>query len=339
MLNQPVRGMTRIPLPDFVLGIDGGGTKTSAAIVKLSGQLAGTGQAGPSNYDDVGAEAAEQNISAAIQQARAQAGLDDRPFAGAFFGMAGIVTERDRSAIREIARSLAVADMDRVGIDHDCRIALAGGLSGRPGIVLITGTGSSCYGRNAAGEAWLSGGWGHWISDEGSGYWLGLQAMRVASMVDDGRMPYSTLYDAVQGYLHMDDLRDLMHRMYVDGMSRSEIAAMAPLVIDAARAGDPAAVHLLEQGGKDLAECVLAVARRLNMLSAGCEIVQTGGLINAGEIYLQPVWSAILERIPNARISLPELPPVLGACLLAMQNIGVKVDKAITQSLQQTCTP
>jgi N-acetylglucosamine kinase-like BadF-type ATPase len=249
--------------------------------------------------------------------------------------MAGVVTEQDRSAIRQIVSNLKTVEINHVDIDHDCRIALAGGLSGRPGIVLITGTGSSCFGQNAAGEKWLSGGWGYLIGDEGSAYWLGIQALRIASAVDDKRAPYSQLYDIVRSYLKLKDTRELMHRLYVQRLLRSEIAALAPMVIEAARHGDRAALHLLEQAANDLAVCVDAVARQLNLSSGVCEIVQTGGLINAGDIYLQPLRSAILQKIPGAQFSTPELLPVLGACILALQSLGIVINPKITKSLQQ----
>ena len=321
--------------PGFVLGVDGGGTKTMTAIADLNGELRGFGQGGPSNHDDLGAEIVGENIAAAIQQARKMAGMGDLPFASAFLGMAGVVTEKDRSAIRQIMLNLKVVDIDHIEIDHDCRIALAGGLSGRPGIVLITGTGSSCFGINATGDTWISGGWGHLISDEGSGYWLGLQALRITAGVDDGQIPHSLLYEQVRSHLNLSDTRELMYRLYVQGLSRAEIAAMAPLVIKSARHGDSAALRLLEQAADDLADCVFAAAHQLNLSSGVCEIVQTGGLLNAGDIYLQPLRSAILHKIPEACFSLPELSPVLGACLLAMQNLGITIDEHINQSLQK----
>lgn len=111
----------------YVLGVDGGGTKTKAVIADEEGHVHGLGIGGPSNYDDVGMEKAKVGIAEALW-------------------MAGVVSEKDRAVIHAIARELSLAADGNIDIDHDCRIALAGGLSGRPGIVLIAGTGSSCYG-------------------------------------------------------------------------------------------------------------------------------------------------------------------------------------------------
>ena len=120
--------------------------------------------------------------------------------------------------------SLDLAAADRIGVDHDCRIALAGGLSGRVGIVQICGTGSSTFGINQAGEGWRTGGWGKTISDEGSGYWLGVQAMRSAVRTFDGRDPETVLLPRVLDYLQIDHVNDIYQPLYINGLTKTDIA-------------------------------------------------------------------------------------------------------------------
>lgn len=321
---------------DLVLGIDGGGTKTQAAVADFSGRLLGMGQGGPSNYDDVGVEKARQGIAQAVQAACTQASLVVQPFSAAFLGLAGVVSQADREVIRGIAMDLRLAEAQRIGIDHDCRIALAGGLSGRPGIVLIAGTGSSCYGRTANGQHWRAGGWGHLIADEGSGYWLGAQAMRAAVMSYDGRIPATRLLPKVLAALQLGEMNEIMHRIYAQGLSRSQVAGMALLVIEAAQEGDALALDLIQLGAQDLAECVLATARRLGLdAPPGCEVALVGGLLAAGEIIQKPLREAIYARLPDCKVTLAELPPVLGACILALQSLGVSVADGPAQQLQK----
>jgi N-acetylglucosamine kinase-like BadF-type ATPase len=317
----------------YVLGIDGGGTKTQALIADEEGNVRGWGTSGPSNYDDVGMERAQAGIEEAVWIARQQAALPEAPFDSVFLGMAGVVSDKDRAVIHAIARQLNLADDQNIDIDHDCRIALAGGLSGRPGIVLIAGTGSSCYGQSGAGESWLAGGWGHLISDEGSSYWLGIQAMRCAVASYDGRL-HSILKDLVQDQFQLTELRDLMHRIYVIGMSRSEVASLAPLVITAARQGDDVALHLLRQGACDLAQMVGAVADKLHFTGQPCELALVGGLFNAGDIVLSPLHVAIQNRLPDCRIIFPELPPASGAALLALKNLGISLSSTQAANLR-----
>lgn len=316
----------------YILGIDGGGTKTQAVIVDEHGRLLGVGLGGPANYDAVGIDAAQANIAQAVAAARQAAGIAVQPFASAFLGMAGVVSVHDHQIVRGIADRLALADV--VGVDHDCRIALAGGLTGRPGIVLIAGTGSSCFGINVQGEGWRSGGWGHLIADEGSSYWLGVEAMRMAVMAYDGRSGPTTLTERVMQALSITEMNAIMHRIYVPGLSKHEIAALAPLVIEAARDGDKIAGGLLRQSANDLADCVAAVARKLDLGKAP-ELVLVGGLLRAGEIFVSLLREAVLVRLPGCRIQWPELPPALGACLLALQQAGGSVDGEVAAALAE----
>lgn len=310
----------------YFLGIDGGGTKTEAAICDESGRMLGVGLGGASGIDSVGADGATVGIGAAIDAARGQAGLHAAQFASVFFGMAGVVSEADRAIVRDVAQRLALGDA--IHVDHDIRIALAGGLSGRPGIALIAGTGSSCFGMNAAGARWQAGGWGHLISDEGSSYWFGWNAIRLAAGAGDGRWQ-SALYAPVMRQLGIEGVADLHQRLYTQGVSKAEIAGFAPLVMEAATAGDALALGLIRQGMQELALMVTAVASNLGWTAAPCEVTLTGGLWRAGEVVLAPFRAALAEIAPQARIVMPELPPVIGACVLALQAGGVIVDAAV----------
>lgn len=319
------------------LGVDGGATKTQAAIVDEGGRLLGVGSGGPSNFDDVGQAQAQANVLQATAAALRMAEVDAPPGAGevsaAFLGLAGVVSDADRAIVQEIGRALALAAGGRVGVDHDCRVALAGGLSGRPGIVLIAGTGSACYGRNAAGEAWRAGGWGHLISDEGSSYWLGVRAMQTAVRAFDGRIAASMLQQRVLAQLGLAHMNEIMHHLHVVGMTPAEIAALAPLVTEAARGGDQIARALIGEGARALADCIFAVSQRLGFVDVAPEVALVGGLLQAGDIFVEPLRQAIQDRLPHARPIFAEMPPVLGACLLALQIDGIAVDERVAQAL------
>lgn len=315
------------------LGIDGGGTKTQCAICDETGQVLGSGLAGGSGIDSVGAAAATVSIAAAISQARQHAGIGDQPFAGVFFGMAGVVSADDRAIVHGIAQELQLGS--NVGVDHDIRISLAGGLSGRPGIALIAGTGSSCFGLNGQGERWQAGGWGHLISDEGSSYWLGWHAIRLAAGTADGRW-HSTLLAPVLAQLGIAEINDIHYRLYTTGIGKAEVAAFAPLVFQAAVGGDRQASQLIEQAAQELATMVRAVAHHLGWATTACEVTLTGGLWHAGEAIIGPFRGALAAQLPAAQITMPELPPVLGACVLAMQEAGGVINGAVLQALARS---
>ncbi len=319
----------------IALGVDGGATKTEAILIDDAGRVLGRGLGGPSNYNAVGIEATQRHIGEAASAARRMADLDPSAVDGAFLGLAAIVSAADRALIHQTGVALELAAPERIGVDHDCRIALAGGLSGRPGIVQIAGTGSSTFGINAAGEGWRVGGWGQLISDEGSGYWLGVQAMRGAVCAYDGRIESTLLYDAVMDALHLTDINDIMPRIYVQGLAKDEIAGLAPLVLDAARRGDGAAQAIIQEGAEQLAQCVEAAAKRLGMTDEHLEIALVGGLFQAGEIMVQPFRAAVGKRLASFELIPAELPPAVGAAILALQAAGVELNPSALQTLRQ----
>ncbi|MCB9136659.1 MAG: ATPase [Anaerolineales bacterium] len=315
------------------LGIDGGGTHTRAVIVDETGVVCGVGTSGPSNYDDVGIEQAQANISAAVAAAWAQTGLPAQTCTAAFLGMAGVVSPSDVRVILNIAKNLQLAPPARTGVQHDIHIALVGGLGGRPGIALIAGTGSACYGINAVGENWRAGGWGQLIGDEGSSYWLGLQAMRAAVRATDGRGKPTSLEAMVLRTLNLTAMNDIMHLLYSDGLSRSAIAALAPLVVNTAMQEDVVAKQLVVQAAKDLADSVYAVAQRLNMLDAS-ELVLIGGLLDHAPLVREQLHAQLTRCLPTCRIVPREMPPVMGACLLAIKSVRGEIAPHVLDSLQ-----
>ena len=319
----------------IVVGIDGGGTNTRAVLVTEMGEVLGIGSAGPSNYDDVGIETARQNIAAALDAAWRASGRPARSCDAGFIGLGGVVSETDRATIRRIACEVNLALPARTGVDHDIRISLAGSLAGKEGITLIVGTGSACYGRRADGRAWRAGGWAHLLDDLGSGYYLGLQAMIAAVRAADARGAPTALTKSLLAALELHDIQDIMRRLYHDGLSRTEIAALAPLVIRIAAEGDCVAREIIARGVDELAFMVETVARKLEFLPGRVLVGVTGGVAHSGPTYEGPLYAAIRRRVPTAEIVEPKLAPVLGAALLALESLGVQPTPELIQRLQR----
>ncbi len=321
----------------YVIGVDGGGTKTEVAVIDTLGRVRGIGLGGPSSFDKTSQAAAKANIAAAVASARSAASLGDAPIDAVFFGMAGVTSAHDRATVHAIGEALKLAPPDHIGVDHDLRAALAGGLCGRPGIVVIAGTGSSCYGINAAGESWKAGGYGTMISDEGSSYWLGVRAIRAAAMIHDGRLPASAaplLYAPVMRQLGIDSIDDVMHRLHVAGIAPADVAAFAPLLIEAARQGDAHAIGVLREGMQALAFCVHAVAQRLRMQAEPCACALVGGVFRNGALVIEPLREAVTAQLPLCDVRMAELPPVLGAGILALQRLGVAITPTVIDALR-----
>jgi N-acetylglucosamine kinase-like BadF-type ATPase len=307
----------------FFLGIDGGGTSTRALLCDERGRVLGTGRGGVANHLHAGWDGAAEALRSATTAAFAAAGLPPAPCSTIFLGMAAASANETRARWREIALRLGLATtLETIGVDHDIRIALAGGLAGRPGIALIAGTGSSCYGRTASGATWQAGGWGSILDDGGGGYWLGLRAVGAAIRAQDGRSPATALHERVLARLQVSNLREIVARLHNGSLARHEMARLAEDVMACASAGDAAAQELLARGAGELAAMVRAVAHKV-FPAAAPEVVLAGSTATAGA-FAPLVAAAIAREVPAARVVPAELPPVAGAALLALELGGVQ---------------
>ena len=319
----------------IVAGIDGGATRTRAVVADTAGNILGFGVAGPSNYDNVGVETAAANIRDAVLMARKNSRAQGVPLSAIFLGMAGIVSPADRETVRQMVLTHGLAPAPAIGVDHDIRIALAGGLSGGEGIVLIAGTGSSTYGRRDDGTHHRTG-WGYLLDDRGSGYFLGLHAIIATVMESDGRGAPTVLSTLVRSRLRYSHIDEILRIVYHDGLPVSDIASLAPDVIRAAGEGDEVAMGILATGAHELARMVETVARRLMFTGQPVPVTMVGGLVEHAGMYRDMVSAAIREAIPGAEITDPAFPPVVGALLLALDSAAVPRTEHILASLRST---
>jgi N-acetylglucosamine kinase-like BadF-type ATPase len=321
-----------------VAGIDGGATRTRALIASEDGTILGSGTSGPSNYDNVGIDTARANIGEAVAQACRSSHLEPDSFDAVFLGMAGVVSPADRKIIHTIASQLHLASPEAIHVDHDIRIALAGGLGGKEGVVLIAGTGSSTYGRRADGKHHRTG-WGYLLDDRGSAYDLGLQAMIAAVRAADGRAPATVLSDAVRTSLGFSDIDDIMKIIYHDRPDIARIASLAPAVVHAAEQGDAAANVILDRGASELSGMVRAVAEALDFRNHRFLVTMTGGLVESSRTYNDRIRSRITSDMPTAEVHPPLLPPVAGAVLLALAAAGAPPTEAVLHTMAQQEIP
>jgi N-acetylglucosamine kinase-like BadF-type ATPase len=337
LILTPPRAFVEREQVKFFLGIDGGGSRTRTFLVDESGEFTAWGEAGLSNPNHAAPEELVANLQHAIHIATGQAKLGLSGCVSVFAGIAGVTTEGGRQRLRE---SLAACGLGhaRIAVDHDIRIALAGGLAGQSGIALIVGTGSSCYGRTADGRTWQTGGWEALISDEGSAFYLGREAIAAAARMADGRTADSPLRESVFQWLGIRRIADILPRIHDQGLARSEIAAFAPQVISLAAQADAAALEILDRGAALLAQMVAANHR---MLQTGPlpDVVITGGLGTAEGPYRVRLESAIHALLPSAVVHEPILSPALGAALLAVEETGCSVSTTFLERLKQFTPP
>jgi N-acetylglucosamine kinase-like BadF-type ATPase len=300
----------------YFLGVDGGASKTAALVTDESGEPLGDGLAGPSNHLRVGIETAARNIERAVNKALVAADVTSREIVWAYCGIAGA----DHPAHRqEVVDSLSIFfPRGNFTVDNDARIALTGAVGYGGGIVVIAGTGSVAFGRNEEGDEWRAGGWGPILGDEGSGFGIARDALAAILRAYDGRGPATRMTDMLREEWNMKP-EDVPRFVYAPTTHTDDIARFGKLAIEAAEAGDEVALKILNEGGRQLGDCVVAVGRRLNMRDTAFPVSYTGGAFSAGPLLLDPMREVILAAAPKATIAPPEKTPVQGAAMMAMR--------------------
>lgn len=264
-------------MSDVVLGVDGGGTLTSVVVAGVEGDERGRAVGAPALVDPNRPEASVEVVEAVCREAAASAGVE-LPAAALWAGIAGAggtgLSEMLGAEFRQ--RGLA----HRVGGGTDADAAYFDAFGRDPGILLLSGTGSVARGRGEDGTEVTVGGWGVLLGDEGSGYAIGMSALRSITRGVDGRSMSTSMHDVILERLGLDRPRALI--AWVGRSSKSDVAALAPLVCREADAGDPVAATIVEGAIEDLTSHVLTVVRRLGPWSGRPAVAVTGGLLSEG---------------------------------------------------------
>lgn len=296
-----------------VLGIDGGGTRTRASIVDGDRVLA-FAENGSIKRLRVGAEVAEANLRALLKDVFAQAGLK-----GATAATAGVA-----SATMPGVKEWITAVFDDFGVERsevvgDEVIALDGAFKGGPGILQIAGTGSNCIGRAPDGGRESAGGWSSRLGDEGSGYWIGLHAMRRALNAFDREQPTRILetVGAIWGTTTIEELVNLG-----DSTPGPDFAALAPAICNLAEEGDVVARGVLDQAAADLVESVLLVRsklRRKHNLTAEVPVAWIGSVVGKARLVREQFFAGLRAAAPEMPIRETEVAGIDGAVWRAQQ--------------------
>jgi N-acetylglucosamine kinase-like BadF-type ATPase len=315
-----------------LVGIEGGGTRTTCLIVGQDGSPRGIGSSGPSNVLVVGKSRTKESIGAAISRATRGRGLGKDVLA-LCVGAAGSGNPDGRRMMQEVLDELGLPGK-RVVV-HDGVISLVGATGGQPGVVIAAGTGTICFGMNSSGKFARSSGWGHIIGDEGSGYDIARRAMTAALRAHDLRGKPTALEKKLVEHLGLSSIEDLVGKVYAEGMSKDQISALAPLVLEAAREGDAVAVDILNDAGRELGLAVVAVVKQLGMADDAFEVVSAGTILESfGGFVVDPMRSTILESAPRARLTRARFEPVVGAIIVAAREAGVETGEAFFKNLE-----
>lgn len=298
-----------------VLGIDAGGTKTRALLADETGQILGSTVGGGANLRTHGELEVEKVLHAVIEEAESAAGA--RPEAVAL-GIAGADRPEDHAVLRAILRRIGFRS--RVLVTNDARIAFVAGSPGRVGLALVCGTGSIAWGQNAAGEIARSGGWGWHLGDEGSGFWIGVRAIREVLRGADGRGPATALEKFLFEHFAIARAEQILHAVYDGEFPRHHVARFAVRVEEAALSGDVVARSILSAAAHELTLAAQSVIERLRLEAGSYDVVLSGGTFQNVPTLRDQVAANL--RTEKARVVPLAEEPAMGAVRLAIEELG-----------------
>jgi glucosamine kinase len=302
------------PAARFLMGVDGGATKTLAAVLDLQEHAVHLGHGASSNPDAVGAHAATDSLIKATDEAIARAGIERDQLDAAVLAVAGTDTDTVAAHVRALRPSTWVVVNDVVG-------AWAAATGARPGVGAISGTGSNVFGVGADGRAWRAGGWGHVLGDEGSGYWLAVQSIKAALCDREHSGPETALSAAATDFFEVSSVEALATLVYSKPLTKGEIAAFAIETARVAHAGDEVARGLYERAASKLGRQVGAVIVQTGLVGA-FPVGLIGSAFKAGALFVAPLAAAVHELAPQATVAVVEMAPVGGCLLLAARVAG-----------------
>jgi N-acetylglucosamine kinase-like BadF-type ATPase len=233
-------------------------------------------------------------------------------------GIAGVDRPDDSAVVRAIMKRIGYKA--RVLVVNDALVALEAGAPRQPGVVVISGTGSICYGRNAAGEAARSGGWGYVLGDEGSGYWIGRAALRAVLRQADKRGPSTALTAMLLEHFGVKQPQGLIHEVYHTNLKPAAIGALARSVQSAFAVGDEAAIGILRAAANELESSALSVARRLGMVGQAFTFILAGGIFRAVPWLQEELQRRLPVAAPRSDVRLLDVEPAEGAVALALDE-------------------
>ena len=300
----------------YIVGIDGGGTKTVGILTTGMGQHLAQVQSGPANYHVVGEAKTQAVLEDLIGELYKKADIPRTSPVWFCLGMAGLGRPADREVIGRICDEIGICK-NRI-LTHDAHIALVGGTEKQEGVIVISGTGSIVYGINADGRDARASGWGYLLGDEGSGYDIAIKGLRAIARAADGRGDQTELTDRILNGLELNEPAELIR--WVHAASRDTIAQLAEIVFDTAKTRDTVADCIVDEAADELVCAATSVIEQLEFTEP-FDIVLSGGNLIHQTMFADKLRHRFTRIQPEASVQLPKHEPAYGAVLLAQASL------------------
>lgn len=318
----------------YVVGIDGGGTKTVAVITSADGRVAAKSAAGPVNPNVVEKKEIHQTFFELMQDLKQQNNDAFEYLTSLFAGISGAGNDKAVQMLTDMLKGLVPEDTV-VQVEPDAINALYSGTWGKPGIVQISGTGSITFGINADGRRDRVGGWGYLFGDEGSGYDMGKAGITAALKAFDGRTKETVLLEMICAHFRIDNPYNLIQKVYASPSPKSEISPIAKLVFDAYRQHDTAAREIIKNTVKELGSSIRTLKAKLYQPEEAVYAVLCGGVFRDKTI-LPDMLEKELQDDRQLTMVNPEMAPVGGSIIGALLMENNLIDETLIRNFIST---
>ena len=300
----------------YYIGIDGGGSTSRLLAVDKHLTPIGRNTGGPTNLAALPAEVVGENIRRLIEEFNAKTNTHIKDCEAICIGTAGADGDRNTAVMEKIFRDIGFTG--KIKIVTDAVIALASKTKGKAGIVIISGTGSIGYAIDESGQASRCGGWGAFIDDSGSGYKIGMEAIRYALMDFDGRGQKTALTSKIIEFFELKRIDEVLKQVYSIPFDKAKIAKLSQLVRTAAQEGDTIALLIENTAAEDLALLAKTLISKSQLFAA--QVILSGSILLNNQHIQDRFKQKVIEAYPNVTIAPQDVESELGAVYLAMQS-------------------
>jgi N-acetylglucosamine kinase-like BadF-type ATPase len=301
----------------FIVGIDGGGSKSHAILCALNGEVVAEARGGPSNLQIIGTSATIEVLFDLVQKCCQIANCGPETIQAVVIGLAGAGRAAERAEL--VDRLFAVGKekkfpLRNITVETDAKIALEAAFAGGPGIVVIAGTGSIALYRTENNQLIRAGGWGRILGDEGGGYSIARGALNIVLRNFDGRIEETTLTKKAYEHFKITTPEELVPKIYYQN---ADIASFTPKVLDAAVKHDHVAQKLLTDNASELVDLVRVLLKKVPP-KRKIPVALMGGLLESENHYSKLVAERTRAALPQIVVQKPKFPAAYGAVILAL---------------------
>lgn len=228
----------------------------------------------------------------------------------------------------------AVLKAENFTLGNDAPAALHGATGGKEGVVVIADKGSVAYGENGSGQNAKIGGWGHLFGDEGSGYWMGVQAVRRALKAEEGLAGPTVLAENLSSFFNCGNLNELVLKVYSGAITQEALASFTEQIHHAAAHGDKVAMQIIEGGARQLALLAIVTANKLEF-NERIPVAVTGSVFR-GKLTKVFFKASLGQSLPIAKMIVPRFTPAIGALMFAYRQSGIEITEGLLHHLETT---